>query len=302
MKDLRFQIFSRSIKKIWNGIIIGILIIIFGGCGREWEERHVSYHAPNWTSDGRIIFFEEIWIQRLKEGIDGPIVIKETQEFTLYEVDNRGVDYEEIGEVCNSERGFFSIEGSSSAGEYVVFGLSGIGNNDNEIWVIKRDGTGLQKVGEGQNPDFSPDASKIVYEKPGEGIWIMDRDGSNDHQIIADPDAKYPAWSPDDTLIAYGEYSTHIANLEGNSIREYSSWWFRDWGPLGSNMVMATNPYGLTVTINFISEVIDTISVFVTYESGSGYKWSPDGNAFIGYDGNWFVINRDGTGKWYLRP
>ncbi len=290
-------------KRIWHVIIIVALIFLFTGCGgREWEERHVNYHAPNWTSDGKIIFFEEIWIQKLKESISGPEVIEETQNFTLYEVDNSGTNYEEIEEVSSSARGFFSMVGSSSAGDYVVFGLSNIANNDNEIWVIGRDGTGLQEVGSGRYPDFSPDASQIVYQKPSQGIWIMDRDGGNDHQIISDADAKYPAWSPDDTLIAYGEYSTSITSLQGDSIRKYSNWWFKDWGPLNSNLVMATDPYGLTVTIDFISEFIDTLSVFVSYESGSGYKWSDDGNTFIGYDGDWFIINRNGTNKWYLQP
>jgi len=295
ISNLQFTIFSR---KIWIVIIVSALIFILKGCGgREWEERHVNYHAPNWTSDGKIIFFEEIWIQKLKESISGPEVIEETQNYTMYEVDDNGANYEEIEEISSSARGFFSMVGSSSAGNYVVFGLSNIANNDNEIWVIGRDGTGLQEVGEGRYPDFSHDASQIVYEKPDEGIWIMDRDGENDHQIISDADAKYPAWSPDDTLIAYGDWEINVVNLNGDSVKSYQSLVFLDWGPIDSNFVLCQPYYGLPILLDIISDlVVDSL------EFGAE-KWSSDGNYFIGHDeGGDYVINRDGTNKWYLQP
>jgi Tol biopolymer transport system component len=67
-------------------------------------------------------------------------------------------------------------------------------------------------------PDLSPDGSKIAYAKRNEGIWIMNRDGSGDHQIVGDTTASYPAWSPDDTLIAYGFYGMHILRTNGKEV------------------------------------------------------------------------------------
>jgi len=289
-------------RKIW--ILISIIVVLmFQGCGHEttyWQ----NWEAPNWTSDGKIVFLEDTGEQKID---NWGAQVGGSEEITLYEINSDGSGLREIREIasCEFEAGpEIGPISTSSAGDWVVLSIEDWRRGDHYpvMYTVKRNGDSLSEIGSGRNPDFSPNASQIVYQKPNQGIWIIDRDGGNDHQIISDADARYPAWSPDDTLVAYGEYSTHIANLEGDSIREYPSWWFRDWGPLDSNIVMATNPYGLTVTIDFISEVIDTLSIFVDYESGSGYKWSPNGNTFIAYDGNWFVINRDGTNKWYLQP
>ncbi len=68
-----------------------------------------------------------------------------------------------------------------------------------DIWITRRDGTGLRRVVDGGewpfDPAWSPDGKHIVYvsERGDEhggyaDLWMVDVDGSNDHQFLAKPD------------------------------------------------------------------------------------------------------------------
>jgi len=194
---------------------------------------------------------------------------------------------------------------SSSSGEWVV--LDNITKieyerfTEGEIWVMKRDGSGLQKVGSGLYPDLSPDGSKIVYMKPRRGIWIMNRDGSDDHQIVSDTTASYPAWSPDDTLIAYGSKgNVEILNLKNDQIiKVYNNLYFPYWytGEKFSSICASPN-YDGGVTVDISNDKIDTL----LFSSSYYLKASPNGDYFIGRDGSWWVCKRDGTNKHYIEP
>ena len=189
--------------------------------------------------------------------------------------------------------------GMSSAGDWVVYSRREGINGEDEICVVRRGGSERYNTGvRGRNPDFSPDASKIVYEKPDSGIWVMDRDGSNNHCIVPDADAKYPAWSPDDSLIAYGYFGMQIYNIKSDSIiREYERVGIPDWGPSGSNEIIV-EAYDGPCIIDIVTGEIDSMGNLI---KGNRAKWSPDGLWFIAYDGDWFVISADGTNKWYLK-
>jgi len=166
------------------------------------------------------------------------------------------------------------------------------------VYVVKRDGSGLQKVGEGTYPDFSPNADKIVYQKENEGIWIMNRDGSDDHQIVEK--GTQPAWSPEGSKLIYRIQELIIADTNGNVIDSIGNTrWGADWGPINSDSIIVCD-YSIDkgIIIDLGSRREDTLSFY----SGAGFKWSPDGNYFIAYDGSWFVINIDGTNKHYIEP
>ena len=229
-------------KKIW--MIMGLIgvMVLFSDCTRVDYARDVDCVGPNWTSDNKVEFFkvERIWKHSKNFYSERTDLVSEKS--WLCEINADGTGFKEIGLVFDDVHQW--INTSSSAGEWVVFDnvteIDNVTNSfvDGEIWIIKRDGTGLRKVGRGLNPDFSPDASKIVYEKPDSGIWIMNRDGSNDHCIVPDPDAKYPAWSPDGWRIGYGKY---IIDTTGNIVKTLPSPPSReiyDWGPADSNEVL----------------------------------------------------------------
>jgi len=282
--NLQFTIFSR---KIW--VVISLTIIFISCCTKTSYEDVISVESPNWTSDGKVVFIKEKEIWKVEEdiGVRYDLVSDSTW---LYEINADGSGRENKGLLFDDAE--FGGAGLSSAEDWVVFG-----DGDGSIWVVRRNGTSLQEVGSGRNPDFSPDASKIVYEKSNQGIWIIDRDGGNDHQIISD--GKDPAWSPDGERIAfYKDYKgLLVSNTSGSVIDSFNFRHYPDWGPPDSNALVATH-YGLDrgVIIYIETHNEDTTGIL----SGEWpIKWSPYGALFIC---NKTIYQRNGAEIFSLVP
>ncbi len=279
------------------------MMMLLVGCSLFYNEYDfVRYKAPNWTDDGKMVFVKDYRHVRDKKTITGLIgdVSGSWETYILCEMERDGSNYTEICTlaVCKESAYLLRIDNTSSSGEWVTIGMRGGYGMKKGVYVVKRDGSGLQKVGEGTYPDFSPNADKIVYQKENEGIWIMNRDGSDDHQIVSDTTASYPAWSPDDTLIAYGFYGLHIIRTNGVELKYYQHVGIPSWGPRDSNKIIVET-IGGPVIINIETDETDSMNSII---QGNRVKWSPDGNYFIGYDGSWFVIKSDGTNKHYIEP
>jgi len=288
-------------RKIWIVFSVIIVFLIFQGCGSEktyWQ----NWEAPNWTSDGKIVFLEDDGEQKINSWGD---MVGGNQTLTLYEIDEDGNNLQQTGEIvsCSFESGRVLVPiSTSSAGDWVILSIEDWRRGDHYpvMYTIKRNGDSLSEIGSGKYPDFSPDASQIVYEKPDEGIWIMDSDGGNDHQIISDADAKYPAWSSDDTLIAYGEWNTRIITTTGDSLKTYNRHRKPDWGPQGSNLIVAASYYGYPVITDISTNESDTLDYF---QSGYGIKWSPDSIWLCSETSQGIlVIGIDGTNSHYIAP
>lgn len=121
-----------------------------------------------------------------------------------------------------------------------------------KIFVINADGSGVRQLSDNNtsnhdvDPDWSPDSTKIVFERDNQGydfqatVVMMNADGSNVKPLLPGND---PAWSPDGTKIVYtglrnngiytmnpdGTGQTLIANLSGGKgTFEFAP----DWQPL----------------------------------------------------------------------
>jgi len=285
-------------------VIIGILMV--SGCVRRWKVEIVNYEAPNWTSDNKIVFMKDHYVQIFEE-MPPAIAVHQAgghEEIYICEIDGDGKNYREIAKVVDEDfevgpnRGAVS---TSSAGDWIAFAMEdwNKGEHYTEIFVMKRDGSGLRNLGEGTRPDLSPDGSKIVYQKPNQGIWIMNRDGTNDHQIVADENAHDPAWSSDGKRITYEVINLIIVDTLGNVLQIINeSIDYPDWGPSDSNAIAGSEMRNYKGKIIYLgTEIVDTLKI----TSGYGLKWSPDGSKFIAYDGKWYITNREGTNKWYLK-
>jgi uncharacterized protein YceK len=313
-------------RRIWIVLMVLVGGVLFKGCSSIEEYDVVKYKAPNWTSDGTIVFVKDHNHVKDKKSITGEEgnIKGSSEKLILCEINNDGTGFKEIATMLESNNYAYSlgITNTSSAGEWVVMGMKAENDSKEHIYIIKRDGTGLSKICEGNYPDFSPDAEKIVYQKPDQGLWIMNRDGSREHQIISE--GQHPAWSPDGGRIGYSQLDSsgiwiadtagnYILNWEGDSIvhpvRGVSVGNI-DWGPLDSNTVITEGArIAPEVEDGFIVLYLGLQDYVFTSIQAYKFRLSPDGVYFSAYDSGGDFVSTFGNGysvdfdtKWYLKP
>ena len=117
----------------------------------------------------------------------------------------------------------------------------------NEIWIA--DDRSEQLLGEGFNPDVSPDGTRIVFLVSGDGgeknIWTMNLDGGNKELIHSyvlsfGANGSHIAWSPDSSEIAFfndeGIWAVSLDGtmrsilLTGEGVSIFGISWSPSWG------------------------------------------------------------------------
>jgi Tol biopolymer transport system component len=164
------------------------------------------------------------------------------------------------------------------------------------IWVLTpATGDLLQVAGcktsecEFQEPNWSPDGSRIAFEHDGH-IWAIDADGANPARLT-DPAAAQsfsgPTWSPDGTLIAFvGNSSTgahvYTSHPDGSGKRVVfdGPGVFAEspaWSPDGQRVAFATR--GGLESIRVVGADGSNPAVLLRGTSGQPEEpsWSPDG-------------------------
>ncbi len=114
----------------------------------------------------------------------------------------------------------------SPDGEWLAFDSQG--NRQEDLFVIRRDGTSSRQLTDDlpkdRQPRWSPDGKRIAFFSDRSGkweIWMINSDGSGLKQLTYDPDVvNDPVWSPDGKRLAYRN-----AGVDSPSIIEVEKPW-----------------------------------------------------------------------------
>lgn len=170
-------------------------------------------------------------------------------------------------------------------GTQLVFAASprgGFAGRDSQLYIINRDGTGLQNLGDALGvayPQWSPDGEWIAFMYTGQ-LALVRPDGSDLRVILGNPSQCYtnPGWSPDSQRIAVVFWPNLACDKDD------------------------IFPISVEVGITDLSGNVETISTFAV---GQGDKcrtqsvwFSPDATQLVFHSPECepYVINVDGTG------
>ena len=135
----------------------------------------------------------------------------------IYVVDSDGSDLTRL----TSGAGNNVYPAFSPNGRKIVFTSNRTGTS--QVWLMNADGSNQRQLTfdsqpKDQVPDWSPNGSKIAYLADTHGIadmgnswgdiWVMNANGSHQHQITHDATDYGTAWSPDGTRIATLDFPT----------------------------------------------------------------------------------------------
>jgi Tol biopolymer transport system component len=178
------------------------------------------------------------------------------------------------------------------------------------IYVANADGSGVTRLTQGENPAWSADGQKILFESHFE-IRVINADGSNERVL---GQGKWPSLSPDGTKILFFDGSGGISmmNVDGSGLTQLVSAEFANpgwgdyavelpaWSPDGRSISFVRANYEDGWTVHILDLATSQITPVTVPASGLGDSrpvWSPDGAKLL-VQVIWAIvaINRDGSG------
>lgn len=167
----------------------------------------------------------------------------------------------------------------------IVFPDSSGGN----VYTVNGDGTNLQRVSFGMDPQWNSDGTKIALARQGPvaGIFTINADGSNEQLVYATNEPRSPAWSPDDSEIVFS-YQGAIKGGETRCLRgrcmeaPSTTEWKLGAVTLSDNAYhdVRTGEYAFTPTWNVNGTIAyNDTSIGLMQTSSTG---EPSANPFIG--------------------
>jgi len=190
----------------------------------------------------------------------------------------------------------------SADGEWLAFDTQT--DKQEDVFVVKRDGTGLRQLTDDsykdRAPRWSPDGKRLVFFSDRTGkweIWIINADGSGLQQIThATGTVINPIWSPDGTRLAYRNVGTPPSIIEvGKSWQDQTpqtlpqmsdpedSLWAWSWSPdgrkLAGNLSHAVGPVSGIAIYSLDSKQYEKLADF-----GSFPVWLSDSRRLLFQD------------------
>lgn len=188
------------------------------------------------------------------------------------------------------------VEGNGS-GKLVFQTQSG-----SDIYVVNADGTGLNRVTHGIDPQLSPDGSKIAFTRWDPDYWLytINLDGTNEQRIFGGKrQMKSPTWSADGSRIVFSHQAG--GRLEGE-LKRYSEGTLIDRAMEGNPVTVPDNARGVGFEDGkfqfyipadaywWLAEVNLTNNEYKDLSTGSRYNYAPSANPI---DANKFIFRSD---------
>lgn len=146
--------------------------------------------VPAWTADGRIVYCGQ--------------TSGDLSNFNIYVMNPDGSNVKQLTHMP----GFNCWPAPAPSGNKLTF--TSLREPDiHEIYVINLNGSGLHKVTDGYQSDWSPSGNDIVFERDdanGIGdVWMSHADGTAVRRLTTTSTTEsFPTWSPDGARIVFG--------------------------------------------------------------------------------------------------
>jgi Tol biopolymer transport system component len=193
------------------------------------------------------------------------------------------------------------------------------------IWIMNADGSGKLRLTTGSDsyPRWSPDGARILFSRYGNGmfeadrytsyptmhLWIVNVDGSNEHQVTNERSADIAgSWSPDGGKIAFIRSDANgsgvwVSGLDGRTgLRKVVSLPFQldgtaAWSPDGRQILYLVEGYndGNSEPRIWMVDVDGSNAHMVIDEWARDPAWSPDGAEIAYTNGDIWVVDADGS-------
>lgn len=257
-------------RKIILFVIVGSMFIIslFKGCS-WWNPTYhgTGYCVPAWSSDGiRIYYFRnDLTVKHHRGILTGGYYEWEKNEWYICSCDVNGGSRKTIYKVGEFSDKLPSelwrmIMDVSSDGKILYSVTTAIKGG---IWTVNTDGSNDHQIlSWGKNPRWVYNYTKIVFEGDGDkaGIWLMDRDGNNVSQVLTEGSS--PAFCDANEKMLY-----HIWPAKG---------------------------YGQLYCYSFTDSLIDTLI------EGNWPDWNNTGEYFICNSQGNYSLFRSSSGELYI--
>lgn len=110
----------------------------------------------------------------------------------------------------------------SPDGSKIVFASGDTYALNGRIWIMDADGSNLMQLTNrvADRPNYAHYSNKILFNSWGDGIWIINDDGTGETQISTSGD--YAAWTPDDSKIIFRNYQIYVMDPDGADVHRVS--------------------------------------------------------------------------------